>query len=260
MYIDSHCHLNMLELKPYEDDLGKVLAQAKEQGVNHLLSVAVTLEEHEKLVSIAKQFPQVFISAGLHPTENPEVALDVKVLDAQANHPSVVAIGETGLDYYRNEKAMLQWQQERFQQHIACARRFHKPLIIHTRAAKEDTLALMRIEKADEVGGVMHCFTEDWDMAKQAMDLNFYISFSGIVTFKNAQQIQDVARKMPLDKMLIETDSPYLAPVPHRGKSNVPAYVAFVAQFISEIRNEPLDKIAEQTTKNFFALFRSTSK
>ena len=255
MLVDSHCHLNMIDLTPFEGNLDNVLAHAKERNVGYFLSVAVTLEDHLDLVKITETYPNVYISAGLHPNELPEQALDVESLMEKAAHPRVIAIGETGLDYYRQE-GDINWQQSRFKQHIDCARKFNKPLIIHTRQAKEDTLAIMQSENAKDVGGVMHCFTEDWEMAKRAMDLNFYISFSGIVTFKNATVLQEVARKMPLNRMLIETDCPYLAPIPHRGKPNVPGYVSHVAEFLATLRNEPLSKIAESTTENFFDLFR----
>ncbi len=254
MLVDSHCHLNMIDLTPFEGKLENVLLHAKEREVGYFLSVAVTLDDHAALVNITETYPNVFISAGLHPNELPNQALEVDSLIEKATHPRVIAIGETGLDYYRQE-GDIDWQQLRFKQHIACAKKFNKPLIIHTRQAKEDTLAIMQSEQAQEVGGVMHCFTEDWEMAKKAMDLNFYISFSGIVTFKNATVLQDVARKMPLDRMLIETDCPYLAPIPHRGKPNVPGYVSHVAEFIATLRGEPLSKIAEHTTQNFFNLF-----
>ncbi|MBS0287826.1 MAG: TatD family hydrolase [Proteobacteria bacterium] len=255
MLVDSHCHLNMLDLSTFDGKLENVLLHAKENGVGYFLSVAVTLADHPDLVDIAKQYENVFISTGLHPNENPGEELDITTLQANANHPRVIAIGETGLDYYRQE-GNIQWQQTRFKHHIACAKSVKKPLIIHSRQAKEDTLSILQSENAKDIGGVMHCFTEDWEMAKRAMDLNFYISFSGIVTFKNATALQEVAQKMPLERMLIETDCPYLAPVPHRGKPNLPGYVCHVAEFISTLRNEPLSKISEITTQNFFALFR----
>lgn len=255
MLVDSHCHLNMLDLATFAGKLENVLLHAKENGVNYFLSVAVTLADHPDLVAISQDYPNVFISTGLHPNENPGQALDVDQLQTNATHSRVIAIGETGLDYYRQE-GDIQWQQTRFKQHIACAKSLQKPLIIHSRQAKADTLEILRSENAKEVGGVMHCFTEDWEMAKRAMDLNFYISFSGIVTFKNATTLQEVAKKIPLERMLIETDCPYLAPIPHRGKPNLPGYVCHVAEFIATLRNEPLSKIAENTTQNFFALFR----
>jgi TatD DNase family protein len=259
MLIDSHCHLNMLDLTPFDGKIEGVLSQAKANGVDYFLCVAVTLEDHAVLTSLSEKYNNIFISTGLHPNENPTQPLDIALLDQHASHAKIIAIGETGLDYYRSDGDIL-WQQTRFKQHIDCARKYKKPLIIHTRAAQQDTISIMRDENVDEIGGVMHCFTEDWSMAKQALDLNFYISFSGIVTFKNATQIQDVARLVPLERMLIETDCPYLAPVPHRGKPNLPGYVLHVAEFIAELRNEPLSKIAEVTTKNFFNLFQNASR
>lgn len=247
-FVDSHCHLNMLE------NPEAALMHAKEQGVEHFLCVAVTLEDHAALVKIAEQHPNVFISVGLHPNENPQMPIAVSDLAKLATHPRVIAIGETGLDYYRIEGDK-QWQQERFIAHIECARQMNKPLIIHTRQAKEDTIQLLAAHDAKQVGGVMHCFTEDWETARQALDLGFYISFSGIVTFKNATQLQAVAKKVPLERMLIETDSPYLAPVPHRGKPNLPGYVCHVAEYIAVLRGETIEQIAEQTTQNFFTLF-----
>lgn len=259
MLIDSHCHLNMLDLTPFDGNLENVISHAKDNQVSYFLCVAVTLDDQSALTAIAEKFSNVFISTGLHPNENPNQPLDMVILNQNASHPRVIAIGETGLDYYRSNGDLL-WQQTRFRQHIECARRCNKPLIIHTRAAQKDTISIMQDEKVNEVGGVMHCFTEDWDMAKQALDLDFYISFSGIVTFKNATQIQDVARKVPLERMLIETDCPYLAPNPHRGKPNLPGYVRYVAEFIAELRNEPLSKIAEVTSQNFFNLFQNASR
>lgn len=253
MFVDSHCHLNMLDLSPFQDDLQQVLNQAHENQVEHILSVAVTLTDHPTLTEIAQKFKNVSISAGVHPNEQAEQLIDQVALQQACSHPKVIAVGETGLDYYRSN-GDLQWQRQRFVQHIECAQACQKPLIIHTRAAQKDTLEIMRLH-AKNIGGVMHCFTEDWEMAKQALDLGFYISFSGIVTFKNATQIQAVAKKVPLDRMLIETDAPYLAPVPHRGKSNLPAYVRHVAEFIAQLRQEAVELIGEQTTRNFFTLF-----
>lgn len=258
VYVDSHCHLNLLDLVTFGGDLQNVIRKSNENGVKYFLCVGITLADYEDLIRIADKYENVFISVGLHPNEEPEQRLDVsKILEA-AKHPKVIAIGETGLDYYRSSGS-LDWQRERFVQHIHCAKSCHKPLIIHTRAAKEDTLLLMRENYIQEIGGVMHCFTEDWEMAKQALDMNFYISFSGIVTFKNASLLQEVAKKVPLDRMLIETDSPYLAPIPYRGKPNIPAYVSHVAEFIAQLRNEPVTKIAQSTTQNFFRLFQPPS-
>lgn len=252
--VDSHCHLDRLDLTPFDNDLQKVFDHAKEKQVTTFLSVSVDLAEHAGLAKIADLYPQVYISAGMHPDEAPGVPLDEKKLADAANHPKVIAIGETGLDYYRVD-GDVKWQQDRFVQHIALAKKTKKPLIIHTRSAREDTIAILQSEQANEVGGVMHCFTEDWDMAKQALDLGFYISISGIVTFKNANELREVAKKVPLSRLLIETDSPYLAPVPYRGKSNIPGYVYYVAECLAALRNVEIDVIAKETTHNFFMLF-----
>lgn len=259
MYVDSHCHLNMLDLEPFAGELEKVLSNARLKGVHYFLCVAVTLEDHTELRTIAEKHKNVFISAGVHPNEKPGEIIDGTQLDTIVQHPKVIAIGETGLDYFRSE-GDVNWQRERFRQHIDCAKKYKKPLIIHTRAAKEDTLEILKNENAGQVGGVMHCFTEDWETAKKALDLGFYISFSGIVTFKNATILQDVARKVPIDRMLIETDSPYLAPVPYRGKSNLPEYVCYVAEYIATLRKESSEKVGEWTTKNFFTLFKHASR
>lgn len=253
MLVDSHCHLNMLDLSPFPQGIAQVLQQAKENGIEHILSVAVNFSDHPDLITLADKFPQVSISAGLHPNEEPEKAIDVEQLWQLCSHPKVIAVGETGLDYYRST-GDLAWQQQRFISHIECAKQCQKPLIVHTRAAQADTLKLLK-HHSQGINGVMHCFTEDWEMAKQSLDLGFYISFSGIVTFKNAAQIQEVAKKVPLDRMLIETDAPYLAPIPHRGQPNLPAYVRYVAEFIAQLRDEKIETIAKHTTENFFALF-----
>lgn len=252
--VDSHCHLNMLDLRPFDQDVSNVIKRANESGVEHFLCVAVTLSDHAALVQLAEKFESVHISVGLHPNEAPGEGLDLPKLFEQAKHPKVIAIGETGLDYYRSQ-GDLSWQQERFREQIHAAKQLRKPLIIHTRDAKQDTIDILKAEKADEIGGVMHCFTEDWEMAQKALDLNFYISFSGIVTFKSAKTLQEVAQKVPLDRMLVETDCPYLAPNPHRGKMNQPAYVKHVAEFIAELRGIPVTEVAEQTTQNYFNLF-----
>ena len=256
IYVDSHCHLNILDLTAYPGGLEQVLDEAKLKGVGYFLCVAVTLEDHPVLSLIAEKYNNIVISTGVHPNEHPTEALDTAQLLKTAMHPKIVAIGETGLDYFRST-GDLDWQRTRFIQHIECAKQCHKPLIIHTREAKTDTLTLMQEHNAGEAGGVMHCFTEDWETAKKALDLGFYISFSGIVTFKSATQLQEVARKVPLDKMLIETDSPYLAPMPHRGKSNVPGYVPHVAECIAALRGDAIEKIASVTTENFFTLFKA---
>lgn len=254
--IDSHCHLNCLDLTEFGGNLDGVLQNAIDNGVSHMLCVAIDWETLPEVLTIAAEDPTIFASVGVHPNEQGGHDPSVDDLLAMANNPNVVAIGETGLDYYRTS-GEIQWQQDRFRRHIEAARIIKKPLIIHTRQAREDTIAIMREAKADEAAGVMHCFTETWEMAQQALDLNFYISFSGIVTFKNARELQDVATKVPIDRILVETDSPYLAPVPHRSKQNQPAYVKHVAEFIAELRGVSYEEIAARTSENFFRLFNA---
>ncbi|MEE9451669.1 MAG: TatD family hydrolase, partial [Gammaproteobacteria bacterium] len=221
MLIDSHCHLNCLDLTAYDNDLSQVLAAAKANNVGFMLCVCIDLDNYPDVLAIAKAHPNIAASVGVHPNVVLEQEVAVETLVKLAEDENVVAIGETGLDYYRSQ-GDLSWQQQRFCNHMEVAKQVDKPLIIHSRAAREDTLALMREHNAEQIGGVMHCFTETWEMAKQCLDLGFYISFSGIVTFKNAQDLQQVAKKVPLDRLLVETDSPYLAPEPYRGKSNQP--------------------------------------
>ena len=242
----------MLDLE--KSPIASVLDEAEQVGVEHMLCVSVSLERFPAMMALIDPFSQVSASVGVHPDGTDVEEPDEDRLSSLANHRKIVAIGETGLDYFRTE-GDTEWQRERFRRHIRAARAVNKPLIVHTRAAKQDTLKVLREERASDVGGVMHCFTEDWDMAKAAMDMNFYISFSGIVTFKNATDLKEVARKMPEDLMLIETDSPYLAPVPKRGKSNCPAYVRYVAECVSELRGDPVERVAAQTTSNFYRLF-----
>ncbi|MGA7799710.1 MAG: TatD family hydrolase [Gammaproteobacteria bacterium] len=254
MLVDSHCHLDMLDLSADRGGLEAFLEAARGNGVAHMLCVSVNLEDYPAMCALTAGHRNVSVSVGVHPNEREGKDPDTEELLALARDPRVVAIGETGLDYFRSE-GDLEWQRDRLRRHIAAARGCGKPLIIHSRQAREDTLAVLAEERAGEAGGVMHCFAEDWDMARRAMDLGFYISFSGIVTFKSARELQDVAQRVPLDRMLVETDSPYLAPVPHRGRPNQPAYVRHVAEFIAELRGEPLERIAEATTANFTSLF-----
>jgi len=256
--VDSHCHLDRLDLTPYAGDLSGALVAAAANDVSHMLCVCIDLEHLEDVLTIARQYPQVSASVGVHPNEQEGHEPSVEELVSLAQAKEVVAIGETGLDYFRSN-GDLDWQRERFRRHITAARHIQKPLIIHMREATNDTLQLMREEKASDAGGVMHCFAEDWDAAKQALDIGFYISFSGIVTFKNALALKEVAQKVPLDRMLVETDSPYLAPVPHRGKANQPAYVKFVAEHIAELRNTSYEDIAQATTQNYFKLFGASA-
>jgi TatD DNase family protein len=245
----------MLDLTPYDGKLQSVIDAATAAGVNAMLCVSVDLPTLPAVFQIAEQFKNVYASVGVHPNDSKDEPVTVAQLIQLAQHPKVVAIGETGLDYFRSQ-GDLEWQRDAFRIHIRAAKELNKPLIIHTREAQADTIKIMREEGVQSIGGVMHCFTEDWAMAQQAIDLGFYISFSGIVTFKNALQIQDVAKRIPLSSMLVETDSPYLAPMPHRGKPNYPGYTRLVAEYIAQLRDEKLEKIADATTENFYRLFK----
>jgi TatD DNase family protein len=257
-FIDSHCHLDMLDITSFPQGLTDVVQQALDNHVTHMLCVSVDDKKHDVLQKIAETFQNVYFSVGLHPNDSPERVIVAEDLIQLADHPKLIAIGETGLDYYRTVGDVA-WQKERFEQHIRAAQTVNKPLIIHTRQARKDTIDILSQYPIHDIGAVLHCFTEDWETAKAALDLGLYISFSGIVTFKNATEIQEVAKKVPLDRMLIETDSPYLAPIPFRGKPNYPAYVRHVAEFIATLREEPLEAIATQTTQNFFDLFKLTA-
>lgn len=255
--VDSHCHLPVLVANNPEGGLEPILQRAREAGVARILCASIDLETVSSLLDISRKYNWIHSSVGVHPNSEsvPEPSIDDLVNLAQ--QPEVVAIGETGLDYYRSQGDM-EWQRERFRRHIRCARTVGKPLIIHTRNAREDTLKVLSEEKAHEVGGIMHCFTEDINTAICAMECNFYISFSGIVTFRNAVELQAVAREIPMDRMLIETDAPYLAPVPHRGKTNEPAYVKHVAAFLANLRGMELEEFGKRTTDNFCRLFGIT--
>jgi len=254
LFIDSHCHLDRLNLSLYEDNLANVVQAAKDAKVTKILCVSVTLKDFPAMVEQTKAFNNVLLSCGMHPL-NQDDEVDIELLRTLADNSRVIAIGETGLDYhYAPETKALQL--DSFKKHIAVAKALNKPLIIHTRAAQQDTLAMLRTEKSDSVGGILHCFTESWDMAKQALDLGFYISFSGIVTFKNASALREVAKLVPDDRFLIETDAPYLAPVPHRGKENQPAYVIEVAKHLASIRGQSVETIAKLSTDNFNRLFK----
>ena len=255
MLVDSHCHLDLIDPEPAAID--RLLAAARRRGVTHFLCVCVDMENAERVRSIATSHDQVFASVGLHPNVAfDDTEVDQEQLATLAADPVIVAVGETGLDYYRcgsaEEKAA---QQERFRRHIRVARAVGKPVIVHCREAAEDTLRILREERVEEVGGVMHCFVEDGATAQAAMALGCMISFSGIVTFRNAQALREVARVVPADRLLVETDAPYLAPVPHRGKTNQPAFVRDTAEFLAELRGESLDVLARATTANFFNLF-----
>ncbi len=252
MFIDSHCHLDFPDLA---NELDHLLQNMRDNQVTHALCVSVNLPDFPRVRALAEAHNNLFASVGVHPDYEDEIEPTAAQLAALAGHEKVIAIGETGLDYFRLQ-GDLEWQRERFRQHIRAAIAVNKPLVIHTRSAAEDTLRIMREEGAEQVGGVMHCFTESWEVAQQAMAMNFYISFSGIVTFKNAVTLKEVARQIPLDRMLIETDSPYLAPVPFRGKQNQPAFVRHVAEEIARLRSVALEEIGVATTHNFFNLFR----
>lgn len=261
LLVDSHCHLDFPE---FAGDIPKVLKSMAENQVGWALCAGVTLERFPGMLKLVEPHPNLFAAVGVHPdteTEDGEAAreADVTTLVELAANPKVVAIGETGLDYYRLT-GDLEWQRERFRTHIRAARECGKPLIIHTRSAAADTLRILAEEGGDTVGGVFHCFTESTEIAHQALDLGFHISFSGIVTFKNAIAIKEVAQTMPLERLLVETDAPYLAPVPYRGKSNQPAYVRHVAEEIARLRDMPLDAVARATTDNFFNLFRGAAR
>jgi TatD DNase family protein len=251
MLVDSHCHLDFPELA---DNLPAILEKMRENDVGAALCVSVTLDDFPKVLALAEQHENLYASVGVHPDypdlREPTVAELVEL----SQHPKVVAIGETGLDYYRLT-GDLEWQRERFRVHIRAARQSGKPLIIHTRSASADTLRLMQEESASEAGGVMHCFTESWEVAQGALEMGFHISFSGIVTFKNAKDLKEVARQVPLDRLLVETDSPYLAPVPYRGKTNQPGWVKHVAEEVARLQNRAFADVAAATTQNFFKLF-----
>jgi TatD DNase family protein len=256
MLVDSHCHLNFPDLVSH---LPEVLAAMQANAVTHALVIGVTLPEFPQVLALAEQHDNLFATVGVHP-DNPDAEeADEERLLALAAHPKVVGIGETGLDYHWCQ-GDLSWQHQRFRTHIGAARRAALPLVVHTRESVADTLRLLREEHAEECGGVMHCFTEDWDSARAALDLGFYISISGIVTFKNAAQVKQVAAQVPLDRLLVETDSPYLAPVPFRGKQNQPAYVRHVAEEVAALRGISVETLAQATTDNFFRLFAKANR
>ena len=255
--VDSHCHLNSIDLSEFDNDIGKVIDSAHQNGVEHMLCVCVEKDDLPSLYKLAESYQDISISVGIHPNIVMDEEFDAATLIKLAEHKSCIAIGETGLDYYRNEdEAFRETQKLRFREHIRAAIISSKPLIIHTRQASDDTIKLMKEESARDIGGVMHCFSESWDVAKRALDLNFYISFSGILTFNSANELREVAKKVPLDRILIETDAPYLAPVPFRGKQNHPALVKHVAELLSQIRNLDYETIAKETTDNFYRCFR----
>lgn len=252
MFIDSHCHLDRLDFAALGTDLEGALAAARARGVQHFLCIGVELETLPAVLAVAEAHGDVSASVGVHPLYLESLEPEIEKLITLAAHPKVVAIGETGLDYHYDKESP-ERQQIRFRKHIEAARRTSKPLIVHTREARADTIAILKEEGAD--AGVLHCFTEDWDMARAALDLGFYISFSGIVSFANAKELREVASKVPLDRILIETDSPWLAPIPYRGKTNQPAYVVEVAQVVAKLRGMAVEELGAATTENFRRLF-----
>lgn len=256
MLVDSHCHLNFPELANNLPDIRQAMI---DHHVGHALCISVNLREYPQVLAVADAYDNFYATVGVHPDYEDEPPLSVEQLVELAENPKVVGIGETGLDYFRLT-GDLEWQRDRFRTHIRAAIRAGKPLIIHTRSAAEDTLRIMQEEKAETVGGVMHCFTESLDVATQAIAMGFYISFSGIVTFKNALSLKEVAKAIPLDRILVETDSPYLAPVPFRGKTNQPAYVKYVAEEVAKLRGISYEALAAATTENFFRLFKHATR
>jgi TatD DNase family protein len=256
MLIDSHCHIDRLDLKKYDGDLTSALRYATSLGVTRFLCPAVVLDSSDLLFKLAKQYKEIDLGIGIHPTEKLDYHLKDEDLCTLAAHHAVVGIGETGLDYYycENEDQRAH-QRRRFATHIRVAREVNKPLIVHSRAAACDIIATLHSEKAETVGGVMHCFTDDWATAIAVMKLNFYISFSGIVTFKNAEALRQIAKRMPLDRILVETDAPYLAPEPHRGQQNEPAFLRDTAEYLAKLLDMPYEKLAAITTENYLRLF-----
>ncbi|KAA0443340.1 MAG: TatD family deoxyribonuclease [Candidatus Thioglobus sp.] len=251
--IDSHCHLDRVDLSAFGGSIESMLAHAKELSVEEFLCVCIDLEHFDEVLSLAKKHTQIYASVGVHPCETEGKDPSVEELLSLADDCKIIAIGETGLDYFHIEKDSADWQRERFRRHIRASNQSGKPLIIHTRNARSDTIAIMQDEKAH--AGVMHCFSEDWDTAKAALDLGFYISFSGIITFKSADELREVAKKVPLERILVETDAPYLTPVPYRGKPNSPAYTYYTVEKIAQIRGVSIEEIANATTQNFQKLF-----
>jgi TatD DNase family protein len=257
MFIDSHCHLDFPE---FQSRLPEILGNMELAKVTHALCVSVDLPDFPNVLKLAQDHPNLFASVGVHPDyeDTPEPKLEFLV-ETALKHPKIIAIGETGLDYFRmgdRTYESMEWQRERFRTHIRASIASKKPLIIHTRSASEDTIKILKEEGAQQIGGVMHCFTESYEVAKAAMEMGFFISFSGIVTFKSAKDLQETCKQVPLDRMLIETDSPYLAPIPYRGKTNEPAWVSKVGEFIAELKGVPVEELANQTSINFYDCFQ----
>ena len=259
MLVDSHCHLDRLDLSKYEHGLDDAISAAEGRGISHMLCVCISAENKDEVVNIANNYTNLFASVGIHPSDVKDSLVSQEELTAWSKEEKVVAIGETGLDYYYTEDYK-DIQQESFKQHLVVAGQEKLPVIVHTRDAREDTIRLIREHGNTHSAGVLHCFTESWEMAQQAMELNYYISISGIVTFKNAESLREVAKKVPIDRLLVETDSPYLAPIPYRGKPNEPKYVREVAEFIAKLRDIDYQELCEHTTNNFFNLFSKANR
>ncbi len=253
--VDSHCHIDRVDLEAFGGSVESMLSHAKELSVNQFLCVCIDLEHFDQVHNLALQHSNIYASVGVHPTEITSKEPSVEKLLELSSSERVIAIGETGLDYFRVKKDEADWQRDRFRRHIRASNKSEKPLIIHMRESKEDIIDILQKENAQS--GVMHCFAEDWETAKAALDLGFYISFSGILTFNNANDLREIAKKVPADRLLVETDSPYLTPAPYRGKPNSPAYTYYVAEKLAEVRNTSIDEIAEVTTTNFKNLFFS---
>ncbi|MFH7408529.1 TatD family hydrolase [Acinetobacter variabilis] len=256
MFVDTHCHLTLLDLTPYNGDLDQALAQAREAGVSKFMSISVDLDDHIELAKIAARHPDVGYTVGVHPCEDAAtmVRATTEYLVELAQPEKVWALGETGLDYYHSTDFIAE-QKDCFARHIHASQIVKKPVVVHTRSAKHDTVDIIRAEKSTH--GILHCFTEDWETAKAVLDCGYYVSFSGIVSFKNAQDLRDVAKQVPLDRVLIETDSPYLAPMPYRGKSNEPKYVPYVAKALCDVYDKSLEEMAYITKQNFENLLNS---
>jgi TatD DNase family protein len=252
--VDSHCHIDTLDLSLFDGKLENVIQRANDNGVDHFLCVCIDLENFPNVLRVAQQFDKVYATVGLHPNEKVDQEPTVEELIHLAQENKIIGIGETGLDYYRSE-GDLDWQRQRFRTHIQAAKAVKKPLIVHTRDAETDTIEILKNENASTVRGILHCFTGSLEMALQAIDLGFYISFSGIISFPKATELQNVAKQLPLEKLLIETDCPYLAPIPFRGKPNEPAYVRYVAEALAKLKNISLEEVSRVTTKNYRELF-----
>ena len=259
MFIDSHCHLDRLDLSPYNNNFSAMLEAAVDRKVDAMLCVSIAMSQFPAMYDLIAPYERVFASVGIHPLSAADEQVTLDELKAQATKPRVVAIGETGLDYYYQTDTK-EVQQQSFETHLVAAGELQLPVIVHTRDARQDTLDIIKAHGNEQSGGVLHCFTESLEMAKAALDLNYYISFSGITTFRNAAELRDVVKHIPLDRILIETDAPYLAPVPHRGKKNEPKYVVEVAQCIADLKGVSLDVVAETTTANFYRLFNKAGQ